>query len=154
MIASLAILDTFLAEKRDSREYRRGLAVKMAYKGYLYADICAILEVSPGFISQWKQAFETAGVAGLVLKYKGAQSYLDPDERTAVIAWLKAQETWNVDYLKQHLERTYGVLFQSRQSYYELLDAAGITWKKAQRINPAKDPAIVAANKKRLANNL
>ncbi len=36
-------LETFLAEKRDAREYRRALAVKMALKGYAYDAICDIL---------------------------------------------------------------------------------------------------------------
>ena len=150
MQALLESLDTFLAEKRDSREYKRGLAIKMAYMGYRYEDICAILGISPGYISQWKQAYETLGTDGLLLKYKGAQSYLQPDERVAVIEWLKAQDTWNVELLKEHIETTYAVVFQSRQSYYDLLAAADSTWKKAQRTNPAQDPAAVAAKKKRL----
>ncbi len=40
-------LETFLAEKRDVREYRRALAVKMALKGYAYDAICDILSVTP-----------------------------------------------------------------------------------------------------------
>lgn len=87
-----------------------------------------------------------------MLNYKGAQSYLQPDQRVVVIAWLKEQKTWNVEQLQQYLETTYGVTFQSRQSYYELLAAAGITWKKAQRAHPSKDPAEVAKKKERLAN--
>ncbi len=146
-------LEAFLAEKRDSREYCRGIAVRMALKGYLYEVICDILDVSPGYISQWKKAYEEHGVAGLVLKHKGSQSFLRSDEREAVLNWIQAQESWSVDQLKTHLETTYGIVFQSRQSYYELLAAARITWKKAQRANPAHDPAAVAVKKKRSAND-
>jgi putative transposase len=147
MPPSLDDLEAFLAEKRDSREYRRGIAVKMAIKGYLYTLICDALNVSPGFISQWKSAYEAHGVAGLTLHYQGSQAYLAADERAAVLAWIRAQESWSVDQLKTYLETTYDVVFQSRQSYYELFDAAGITWKKAQRSNPAKDPEVVAEKK-------
>ena len=59
-----ADLQAFLDEHRDSREYRRGVAVKSALQGYLYATIWAMLDVSPGFISQAKIAYETAGVDG------------------------------------------------------------------------------------------
>lgn len=148
MTPHLDEIEAFLAEKRDSREYRRGIAVKMAIKGYLYEIICDILDVSPGYISQWKKAYEEQGVAGLVLKHTGSQSFLSSDERAAVLLWIQSQESWSVDQLKTHLETTYAIVFQSRQSYYELLAAARITWKKAQRVNPAKDPATVAEKKR------
>ena len=148
MRPSLDELEAFLAEKRDSREYRRGVAVKMALNGYLYEVICDVLNVSPGFISQWKNAYEAHGVAGLTLHYKGSQAYLTIDERAAVLAWIRSQASWSVDQLKTYLETTYDVVFQSRQSYYELLDAAGITLKKAQRSNPAKNPEVVAEKKR------
>jgi putative transposase len=142
-------LEAFLAEKRDTREYRRALAVKMALKGYAYDVICDILSVTPGFVSQSKKAYEAHGVSGLLLKYKGSQSFLQPDERQSVINWLQEQQEWSVDRLKSYIEDTYCVVFQSRQSYYDLFAAAKITWKKAQRANPRHDPTLVAAKKKR-----
>jgi len=66
-------LIAFLAEKRDSREYRRALAVKLVFLGYLYEAISAMLDVTPGFISQAKKAYETAGTTGFTLKYHGTQ---------------------------------------------------------------------------------
>ena len=88
MLLFLDELDAFLAGKRDSREYRRGVAVKMALKGYLYEVICDVLNVSPGYISQWKSAYEVHGVDGLTLHYKGSQAYLAPNERAAVLEWI------------------------------------------------------------------
>jgi transposase len=150
MAAIPAELTTFLAEKRDSREYRRALAVKLALQGYLYEAISDMLDVTPGFVSQAKQAYETQGTAGLMLKYHGSQPYLSASERQAVIEWLKAQQEWSVEHLQTHIETTYGVIFQSRQSYYQLLADAGITYKQAQRANPKRDEQRVAAKKKRL----
>ncbi len=142
-------LEAFLVEKRDAREYRRALAVKMALKGYVYDVICAILSVTPGFISQSKKAFSEHGTAGLVLKYKGNPGFLTSEERDEIIRWLKEQKEWNVERLQAHIAETYGVVFQSRQSYYDLFAAAKITWKKAQRVNPRRDPALVEAKKTR-----
>ena len=145
-------LTTFLAEKRDSREYRRALAVKLALQGYLYQTISDMLDVTPGFVSQAKQAYETQETAGLTLKYQGSQPYLSASERQAVIDWLKAQQEWSVERLQAYIETTYGVVFQSRQSYYQLFADAGITNKQAQRVNPKRDEQRVAAKKKRLSS--
>lgn len=144
-----ADLTAFLAEKRDSREYRRALAVKLALQGYLYQVISDMLDVTPGFVSQSKKAYETEGTAALTLKHKGGQPYLSATERQAVIAWLKAQQEWSVEYLEAYIETTYGVVFQSRQSYYQLLADAGITYKRAQRANPKRDEQLVVAKKKK-----
>lgn len=146
-----ADLTAFLAEKRDSREYRRALAVKLALQGYLYEAISDMLDVTPGFVSQAKQAYQIQGTAGLTLKYQGSQSYLSASQRQAVIEWLKKEQEWSVERLHAHIETTYGVVFQSRQSYYQLLADAGITYKQAQRANPKRDEQRVAAKKKKLS---
>jgi len=63
--------------------------------------------------------------------------------------WLKAQQEWSVERLRAYLETTYGVVFQSRQSYYQLLADAEITYKRVQRSNPKRDPERVDVKKKR-----
>ena len=146
-----ADLTAFLAEKRDSREYRRALAVKLALQGYLYDVISDMLDVTPGFVSHAKKAYETQGTLGLTLKHKGAQSYLSASERQTVLDWLKVQQEWSVSGLSEHIETTYGIVFQSRQSYYQLLAEAKITYKQAQRANPKRNQERVAAKKKRLS---
>ena len=142
-------LVAFLSEKRDSREYRRALAVKLAYLGYAYDAICAMLDVSSGFVSQAKTAYEAHGTAGLALKYQGSLPFLSPDDRQAVFDWLKLQKTWSVAQLQAHIETTYGVVFQSRQSYYQLLADAQITYKRAQQTNSERNLEKVATKKKK-----
>ena len=146
-------LTAFLAEKRDSREYRRGLAVKLALLGYRYQAICEMLNVTIGFVSQSKKAYESHGTAGLTLKYQGAQPYLSASERQAVIDWLKNEQEWSVEHLQEHIESTYAVVFQSRQSYYQLLADASFSYKQAQRTNPKRDEQRVVAKKKRLSSS-
>ena len=145
-----ADLLAFLEEPRDSREYRRALAVKLALQQLPYAQICALLDVSPGFVSQQKQVYLNAGVAGLSLHYRGAKPLLDPSERAAVIAWLKASQQWSLIALQQHIEQTYEVVFHSNQSYYDLFAEAGIRYKKTQARNPKRNPEQVAAKKTKL----
>jgi hypothetical protein len=59
-----ADLAAFLAETRDARAYRRGLAATMALQGYLCACIASLLGVTPGFVSQAKKPYVQQGVAG------------------------------------------------------------------------------------------
>lgn len=148
-----ADLVAFLAEKRDSREYRRALAVKLALLGYRYEAIGEMLDVTSGFVSQSKKAYEKDGTAGLLLKYQGTQPYLSASERQSVIDWLKQEQEWSVERLQTHIESTYDVVFQSRQSYYQLLADAGISYKQTQRTNPKRDEQQVATKKKRLSSS-
>lgn len=70
-----ADLTAFLAQKRDSPEYRRALAVKLALQGYRYDAISQLLDGTPGCISQVTKADETAGTTGLTLTSQGTQPY-------------------------------------------------------------------------------
>lgn len=131
-------LSRFLQETRDTREYTRALAVQMAQQAIDYAVITAALEVSRPFISKWKRIYTQHGVDGLRLGYRGSAGFLTPDQRTQTLAWLRAQSSWSVTALQTYLRDTFGVVYQSAQSYYALLHAAGLRWKKAQPRNPKK----------------
>ena len=65
-----------------------------------------------------------------------------------MIEWLKSQHDWSVERLCDYIETTYGVVFQSRQSYCQLLADADIIYKQAQRINPKFDFIHVRLHKR------
>lgn len=136
-------LEKFIASNPDRRELKRALAVQMRLQGYRYQDIQDLLQVSSGFIRDWFVGFEQQGVDGLRLGYQGAKPYLDATKRQAVVNWLRQKNYWHLPELQQYVEETYGVIFQSKQSYYELFHAAGVSWKKSQASNPRKDPVLV-----------
>lgn len=89
------------------------------------------------------QKFVTQGLGAIKLAYKGAKSYLTPAQRTEVIGWLKTVNYWNLEELVTHLDEHYEVIYQSKQSYYELFSSADISWKKSQKVNPKLDPELV-----------
>ena len=95
------------------------------------------------FISKWKKIYNEQGVGGLILKYKGSKSYLDKEQRTSVISWLQQKNYWHLQELVSEIEDKYEVIFASKQSYYNLFEEAGISWKKTQMSNPKKDPELV-----------
>lgn len=131
-------ISRFLRETQDAREYKRALAVKFSTTDLPYAEIGKLLEVSPAFISKWKRIYQEHGVEGFRIGYIGSEGFLSAEERAAVLTWLKEQKQWNVPLLQQHLKTTYDVEYQSLQSYYDLLKAAGLSWKKTQAQSPKK----------------
>ncbi len=91
----------------------------MLLEGYTHVAIQSILDVSSGFISKWKKAFFTFGVEGLKLRYKGSQGFLNPQQRAEIIEWLKTKDKWNLSELEYEIASLYGVVFESKQSYYD-----------------------------------
>lgn len=136
-------LQEFIQSNPDPRELKRAIAVNMSQQGMTHGQIQEVLGVSSGFISKWTQAYAQQGVFGLKLGHKGSQGYLSEQQRQSVIDRLKEQKYWNLRELQDQLWQQYGVRFKSRQSYYDLFHAAGLSWKKSQKRNPKKDPDLV-----------
>lgn len=150
VVEAIAELQDFIALRPDAREVRKALAVKLVYQGYLYDQIQTILDVSRGSITAWKQAYEEDGVEGLRLNYKGRKSYLLSGQREEVLTWLQTKDIWELGELEYKLAFEYDVIYESKQSYYDLFCEAGISWKKTTKLNPKANPDAVAEKKKRL----
>jgi len=65
---------------------------------------------------------------------------------------LQQRDYWNLDELVTYLDENYGVIYKSKQSYYELLSAAGITWKKSQKVNPSYNPELVKKKREEIVD--
>lgn len=134
----------FIQANPDPRELKRALAVQMVIQNYNHSTIGNILGVSVGFVNKWKYIFVEQGVNGLRLKYKGSSGYIDSVQKQAVLNWLRQKNYWHLSELKEYIEDKLNVVFESNQSYYELLKQANISWKKTQKSNPRKDQELVA----------
>ena len=139
----IARLTEFINSQPPARELKRAIAVKMALQGTPYEKITRLLVMHKTCISRWKQRFESGGIEGIKLGYQGAKSYLTPEQKAEVITWLKTREYWNVEELVNYLDEHYEVIYKSKQSYYELLSLAKISWKKSQKSNPKHTPELV-----------
>lgn len=124
-------------------EAKRALAVKMILFDFKTEDICALLNVSDAFVSKWKIKFENEGASALKLNYKGSTGFLTETQRDEIIFYLRMQPHYSVEELRDYLERHYGVVYQSKQSYYDLLKAGGLSWHQTQANNPKRDEAQV-----------
>jgi transposase len=147
---TIAALNEFLRATHDAREFKRALAVKLALLDYDYTFIAEMLCVDLSFISKWKRIFREQGIDALLLQYKGYHGRLTTEQRQAVIDWIKAQNTWDIDTLIAHVDQVYHIRFKSKQSYYALYAEAGITWKRTMPQRPQKNPAVVEAKKKEI----
>ena len=149
-MVTLAHINAFLDTTTDAREYKRAMAVKLLLLAFEPCDIAHILNVTESFVSKWKKQCFEHGVDALTIKYHGYQGYLTSEQRQSITAWMKAQKIQNIDDLIDFIRTTYRIEFKSRQSYYDLFTAAGITWKRAQSQHPDKDLDRIATKKKRL----
>ncbi len=113
-------LNKFINSRRDSRELKRAIAVKLALEKYPYLEIQSILNVSASFITKWKKAFFSQGIKGLSLKYKGAKPLLNKWEKPEIIKWLKEKDCWDFLDLYSYVFEKYKIRFKSKQSYYNL----------------------------------
>jgi putative transposase len=147
--ACIEELQAFIGSNPDAREVRKALALKLVYQEYGYVEIEKILDVSLGSISGWKQAYERDGLAGLRVRHRGRIGYLSATEQEEVLRWLQTKDHWEIGELEYHLAEQYDVVYESKQSYYDLMAAAGMSWKKTTKANPKADPATVAAKKTR-----
>jgi putative transposase len=145
--AKIEELRELIQRERDSRQVKKGLAVKLVYQGYSYAAIANILDVSMGAITAWKQIYEAEGLEGFRPKHKGRKAYLRPEQKDEVLAWLQTKEIWELSEVEYHLADIYDVAYESKQSYYDLMEAGGLSWKKTSAVNTKKDPEAVAAKK-------
>ena len=128
-----------MIEEGAVREVRRAIAVKMYLSGIETKGIAEVLGVSDKFVSKWKVKYEREGAAALRLQHKGSQGYLTKEERVAVVEWIGSRETITTDEVIEELKEKYGVVYQSKQSYYDLLKAGRMSWHKSEKSNPKKD---------------
>jgi putative transposase len=150
----IAILTGFIHSNPEARELKRALAVKMALEGEAYSKITKLLGINKSYITIWKQKFEAKGLEGIKLGYQGAKSYLTPTQRMETLAWLKTNNCWHFEELVTYLDEHYGVIYQSKQSYYDLLVTANVSWKKSQKFNPKSNPELVKKKREEIQNFL
>jgi len=142
-----------IIDSSASLELKRALAVKMILLDFETKNICDLLNVSESFVSKWKVIYENKGAEGLRLNYKGSTGFLSGAQRGEILLYLKGQSHCSVEALSEYIERHYGVVFRSKQSYYDLLKAAGLSWHRTQAVNPKRDAAQVARKREAIKKN-
>jgi len=128
-----------IIDSPEGREIKRAIAVKMVIHGFKTKDICDLLEVSDSFVSKWKTIYENEGASGLQLHYQGGTGFLTESQRHEILFHLKDKPHYSVEELRDLIECRYGIVYQSKQSYYDLLKEAGLSGHQTQAVNPKRD---------------
>ena len=136
-------LEEFLSKSKEVREWKRGQAVKLRMLGCSYQEIRVALGVSTSFIAQILRRYSSQGISGLKLGYMGSKSYLKSEEILEIIDWLQLPERRNISELERQIIEEYDVVFRSRESDYQILRKAKLTWQKANKENPRKKPEVI-----------
>ena len=126
-------LEELIESNPDPRELKRALTVKMRLEGLKHHQIADILGVPSSYISRWEQRYRAQGVKGLRLAYQGSQGFLSAAQRAETLQWLQQEDERSLWELSEYLERNYQLTYRSRQSYYDLLKAAGKSWHKGKK---------------------
>ena len=146
-------IDEIINEARDAREVKRAVSVKMSAQGFSAVQISQVLNVSLQYVSKWKGLYEAGGGVILRLGHRGSESYLGEEERQAILRWIGARETVSVEALRDYIEEQYGVVYRSKQSYYELLEVGGMSYHRSEKNNPKRDEAQVLARREEIKKN-
>jgi transposase len=146
-------LDEMINHSRDPRELKRALSVKMGQEGYKPQQISRLLNVSEQYVSKWKGVYEAEGVGGLELGYEGKKPYLAAEQRAEVVQWLKGQRSLRLEELRDYVEEQYGVVYQSKQSYYDLMSEGGLSYHRTEGVNPKRDEAQILQKRVELKKN-
>lgn len=136
-------LDDLINDAADSRETKRALTVKMLQTGMSPQNIANLLNVSEQYVSKWKIRYEKDGVLGLRLAYQGKKPYLNAEQRLQLVGWVKTHETITIEALRDYLESQYEVIYDSKQSYYELHSECGMSYHRTTASNPKYDEVKV-----------
>jgi len=146
-------LDEIINESRDAREVKRAVCVKMALNEMPTSQVCEMLNVSPQYVSKWRGTYQAGGAEGLLLAHRGSESYLKPEARSQIIEWIKEHETISIKAVRDYVEEQFGVVYQSKQSYYDLMMAGGLSYHKSEKRNPKRDETQVLERREEIKKN-
>jgi putative transposase len=146
-------LAKLIEETTDVRELKRALSVKLGEAGMAPEAIGEVLQVTPRAVRKWRKRYEREGVEGVHVRYRGSESYLSVAQRQEIEDWLGAQETITLEEVRDEIEARYGIVYQSKQSYYDLLDASGLSYHRTEKGNPKRNETQVLERREEIKKN-
>ena len=146
-------LESFIETTEDVREYRRALSIKLEQMGVARPQICGALGISPQYVSKWKHRFQNEGIGCLRVAYQGSQSFLTDVQREATLTWIGKHESLRLEELCAYLKTHDGISYQSKQSYYDLLAAGGMSYHRTEKQNPRKNEVLVQERRAAIKKN-
>ena len=154
---------------KDAATRTRYQAVRMYGEGYPEAEIERITGCSRTSLMEWCRAYRVDHSQGLVDKRAGGnraklsklqieelQQMLHqytPQERLGSKASSGTGQYWSVEDLMQVIRARYGVEYQSRTSYIQLLRQCGFSYQKTAKVFKSRSEAKVTEFEEQLEKN-
>jgi transposase len=143
---------------KDGPTRTRYQAVRLYGTGYAEKEVEAITGCSRSSLMSWCRIYREQGIAGLIDKRKGGNrakmtaTQIEELERKlkqyTPVQVLSAEgatsEYWAVESLQCAVQKWYGVTYQSRTSYYTLLDACGFSCQRPAKVYKSRSETKVA----------
>lgn len=157
--------NTLRKEKLKKNEYIRMQAALLNLKGFSHKQISEITLKSEDALEKWITIFNKQGIEGLRskppliprnCKLTGKQK----DEIKDLILKNSPKqlglesEFWNPNSLKQLIKRKFNLVYQSKQSYIELLKYCGFSYQKVEYKDSREDKEYKEHMKLRLQKKL
>ena len=146
-------LAQLLEETPDVRELKRAVSVKLGEEGMATEAVAKVLQVTPRAVRRGRKRYEQEGVEGLQVKYRESESYLSVEQWQEIEDWLGTQETLTLEEGREEIEARYGSVYQSQQSYYALLDASGLSYRRTEKGNPKRNEEQVLERREEIKKN-
>jgi len=86
---------------------------------------------------------ERKGAEALRLQHKGSKKRLRETEQTEVVEFISKRQRLSLEEIVEYVKIHYGVIYKSRQSYYDLLKLGRMSWHKTEKTNPKRDESQV-----------
>ena len=74
----------------------------------------------------------------MFLGYTGSEGYFND-----IIKYIQSKESITLEELADYITENFGVTYSSKQSYYNLLNEAGMSRKKTEKVNLKRNEVAV-----------
>jgi transposase len=152
------LLSAYL-ECADGETRSRFQAVRLYGMNYTVKAIQEITGCRPRTLLEWVRAYQQAGLDALRDHRVGGNSAkLTPAQRAEVEAYLhqftpkqilpqpytREGQFWTIEDLADALAHWFGVHYDSRTSYYNLLRASGLSYQRTEKVFKSQRPMQIA----------
>lgn len=156
-------------ESADGPTRTRYQAVRLYGTGYSLQTIQDVTGCSTSSLQDWVRAYRLSGLAGLRdhrdggnaatltseqrREIEGRLNQFTPQQLFGSQAHTSSGQFWTVDDLQDAILRWFGVQYQSRVSYYNLLHTCGFSYQRTEKVFKSQRPTEIAAFQEMVEKN-
>ena len=119
---------------------RRANAILLLDDGLSCAEVGKVLFLDDDTVRDWRKLYSESGLAGLSRHEAGGSvSHLSKVQEEALIAWVAVSLPHSTRQVGAHIEKEFGVVYESRSGLIALLHRLGLEYSKPETIGRKLD---------------